>query len=271
MRRTHLLALAIAIAGFCFVGPVSAQTDPPAAGGDQQIKSAADSNAKKPDYSGIRRTLATATEAAVTKGGFDDLVERFVDADRNRIGQSGVTKQDQPTLDGRIAQFQKDWKAKYNQDFSIKDKDAVFNDSFAMIKEGEIPGSARLAGERVGTDNAGNKDSDRPGGGDTNREPGRNVAYVTIPAGHGLPELQIPMIHEMGGWKIDVPDNITGEQLRDNLLKHLTMADDDKANWPSDVNDAYRAVSHHVLASIFNADAKTPADQDRTNQPGTGR
>jgi hypothetical protein len=275
MRRTHFLALttAIAIAGFCFVSPVSGQTDQPAnpPGADSQVKGATDTNPKTPDFSGIRRTLATATEAAMTKGGFDDLVERFVDADRNRIGQSGITKQDQPTLDGRVAQFQKDWKAKYNQDFNIKDKDTVFNDSFAMIKEGEIPGNARLAGERVGKDAAGNKDSDRPGGGDTNREPGRNVAYATIPASHGLPELQVPLIHEMGGWKIDVPDNVTGEQLRDNLLKHLTMADDDKANWPSDVNDAYRAVSHHVLAAIFNADAKTGSDMDRTNQPGTGR
>src|SRR5262249_8999583 len=127
------------------------------------------------DADDIRNTLATVTEASLTKGGFDDVCERFVDADRNRLGKSGITEKDQPVLDGRIAQFQKDWYAKYNQDFKIKDQAAVFNDQFAMIRQGEIPDSARLAGERQGgTDASGNKDSSHVAGGDMNREPGRN-------------------------------------------------------------------------------------------------
>jgi len=32
---------------------------------------------------------------------------------------------------------------------------------------------------------------------------------------------------------------------------HLTMANEGKDKWPSDVNDAYRAVAHHVLMAVM--------------------
>jgi hypothetical protein len=32
------------------------------------------------------------------------------------------------------------------------------------------------------------------------------------------------------------------------------MADEMKDKWPADENDAYRAVSHHVLMAIMNVD-----------------
>ena len=38
-------------------------------------------------------------------------------------------------FDGRIAELEKDWKAKYNSSFDIKDEDKVFNMSFASITE----------------------------------------------------------------------------------------------------------------------------------------
>src|SRR4051794_18812498 len=81
------------------------------------------------DRDDIRQTLATATEACLTKGGFDDLIERFSAADRSRIGAFAEKKFDD--LDGRIAQFQKDWKAKYGQDFRFsRQRNEVLNDSF---------------------------------------------------------------------------------------------------------------------------------------------
>ena len=263
IRRLILVntaALALAVTAL----PTRAWADDPAKTGDNTVKSAVDKNGTTPapDAEGIRDTVASATEATVTKGGFDDLVERFVDADRNRLGKSGVVEQDHPKLDGRIAQFQKDWKAKYNQDFDIKNEDTVFNDTFAMIRQGEIPGEPRLAGERkIGdtmrnpngnTDANGNKDSSHIAGGDVNREPGRNVATVTIMASNDMPEVVVPMIHEApDSWKIDLPDDITAQQLHDNLLTALTKCDENKANWPADVNDAYRAVTHQVFAAIL--------------------
>jgi hypothetical protein len=54
-------------------------------------------------------------------------------------------------------------------------------------------------------------------------------------------------------WRIDIPDNVDGSRLHENLLTHLTAFDEDKSNWPSDVTLAYDLVSHHVLAALAGA------------------
>jgi len=201
----------------------------------------------------IYTMLGQVTNAALTKGGFNDLVERFNDADRNRIGpyiKDKNNKEKFDVLDGRIAQFQKDWKAKYNENFKIHKDDLVFGNSMFTVAQGEIGKDAVLAGERLPA-----ADSSKPvTGGDRNLDKGRNVAYVTVAASHGLPELKVPLIHELPDvWKIDVPDSVDGKKLYDNLLNHLTMANEHKDQWPSDVNDAYRMVSHHVLMAVLDA------------------
>jgi len=233
-------------------------------------------DAMAPDAEDIRETLKEVTQAALTKGGFDDAIERFVDADRDRLTKDGFAKKNHDTLDGRIAQMQKDWKAKYNQDFKIGDKAAVYDASFAQIIQSEVPG-ARTAGSKVENLGAGKptvtnppnnpnndvapngsnpQDANKVGGGETNRNPGRAIATVTIAASHGLPEVRVPMIHEFPDrWKIDVPDDVSAEQMHDNLLKHLTMLDEQKDQWPTDPKEAYRIASHHILAAIMNADA----------------
>jgi len=203
--------------------------------------------------------LGQVTNAALTKGGFNDVIERFNDADRNRLGSYAHDKNNKDKLDildGRIAQFQKDWKAKYNENFKIHKDDVVFGNSMFTIAQGEIGKDAQLAGERVPA-----ADSSKPAtGGDRNLDKGRNIAYVTVAASHGLPELKVPLIHELPDmWKIDVPDSVTGQKLYDNLLKHLTMVNEQKDQWPSDVNDAYRMVSHHVLLAILDVDEHAPA------------
>jgi len=283
MRTNLFLTAALATASFSFLpNGASAQTAADRAGnaleraGDA-VHRAADkltgsttnpANALAPDAEDIRETLRTSIEASLTKGGFDDLIERFVNADRTRLGKDSFVKQDHTTLDGRIAQFQKDWKAKYNQDFKIKDKEAVYSAAFATIIQSEVPGGARLASERqngaanptipVQPDNNQaqvQRDASKVGGGDTNLNPGRNIAVVQVAASHGLPALTVPLIHELpDSWKIDVPDNYTATQMHDNLLKHLTMADDMKDQWPADVNEAYRVVTHHVLMAVLNVD-----------------
>jgi len=214
--------------------------------------------------------LGQLTNAALTKGGFNDVIERFNDADRNRLGSYAHDKNNKDKfdiLDGRIAQFQKDWKAKYNENFKIHKDDVVFGNSMFTIAQGEIGKDAQLAGERVPAPQNVTKDNlnqpkDATGNtaADRNLEKGRNIAYVTVASSHGLPELKVPLIHELPDvWKIDVPDSITGQKLYDNLLKHLTMANEHKDQWPSDVNDAYRMVSHHVLMAILDVDEHAAA------------
>ena len=50
---------------------------------------------------------------------------------------------------------------------------------------------------------------------------------------------------------VDVPNDRTGEQIYQDLLTHLTYADEHKDQWPSDVNDGYRMFAHHVLMALY--------------------
>jgi len=207
----------------------------------------------------IYTLLGQVTNRALTKGGFSDVAERFNDADRKRIDawiKDKNNKEKLDVLDGRIAQFQKDWKAKYNENFKIHKDDVVFGNSMFTVAQGEIGKDAVLAGERLPA-----ADPSKPiTGGDRNLEKGRNVAYVTVAASHALPELKVPLIHELPDfWKIDVPDSVDGKKLYDNLLNHLTMVNEHKDQWPSDVNDAYRMVSHHVLMAVLDVNENAAA------------
>jgi len=242
--------------------------------------------AAAPDADDIRKTMAKVSEDAVTKGDFHKLTKNLVDADYDRV-KNFKPADDFATLNGRIDQFNKDWKAKYNEDFGFSShRNDVLNDSFARIVQGEM-GEARTAGGKEvpsaepqnvkgGTPqdlkksgvNQPDANSEKTFGGDTKREPGRNIATVIIKGfakaeakvEPGQPitakmetqkELTIPMIHELpDSWKIDIPDNIGGQQLYDNLLKHLTMVDEDRANWPADKNEAYRTVTRHLMQAM---------------------
>jgi hypothetical protein len=243
-------------------------------------------NAKAPDADDIRKTMAKVAEDAVTKDDFKKLAKNLVDADYDRV-KDFKSADNFATLNGRIDQFNKDWKAKYNEDFGFSHRrNDVLNDSFAQIIQGEI-GEARTAGgkempsaepqnvkggtpkdlEKSGV-NQPDANSNKTFGGETNREPGRNVATVIIKGSAqaqakvepGQPitakmetqkELNVAMIHEMpDSWKIDIPDSIDGQKLYDNLLKHLTMVDEDHANWPADKNEAYRLVTRHIMEAM---------------------
>jgi len=306
MRRytSWLTASALTIGGLCFI-PGTRAADPVAPAPDAtgtvrtdtrttEVRTVDRGNnpaAAAPDADDIRKTIAWVAETAVTKGDFDKLNNRFVKADEERIEKfkpaDGGAK-----LDGRIDQFNKDWKAKYNEDFNFSrsSRNDVLNDQFARIVQGEI-GEARTAGNKEvpsaepqnvkgGTPqdlkksgvNQPDANSNKTGGGDTNRDPGRNIATAIIPAAAMASakiqpgqapavtgkmeahqkELAIPFIHELPDtWKIDVPDNIDGQKLYDNLVKHLTMVDEDRANWPADKNEAYRTVTRHMLEALF--------------------
>ena len=224
------------------------------------------------DAKDIRETLADVTEAAVKKGTFDDLVERTAAPDRQRIGKFAEQKFDD--LDGRADQFLKDWKEKYNEDFDIGKASDIYNDQMVSISEMN-PAEARTAGEKIkeGAKDTGEavKDAAKSAVGKEDatdaakKDMNRPTAVATIAASHGLPELKINMVSEFPDrWKIDLPDNVDGQKLHDNVLKHLTMVDEDKANWPADKADAYRAVSHHLLSAVAQS-----GDENATPAAGT--
>ena len=214
---------------------------------DNAQQAGARGTAAAPDAEGVRDVLAQVTEASLTKGGLDDMVERFVDADRNRLGKDSALNSNHPDLDGRIDQFRKDWKAKYGKDFNFKNEEAALPEGMFTITQGEI---AR-ADSRTGTD------SPTSPAADTNRnDAGRNVATIQVAASHGLPALTVPMIHEApDSWRIDVPDTLGADKLKQNVLDHLTAADN-PGQWPDDVNAAYALVTHHVLMAVMDQQSK---------------
>jgi hypothetical protein len=204
--------------------------------------------AAAPDAEGIRDVLAIVTEAALTENGLDDLTERLADADRNRIGDA--IEADFPEHAALVKQFRADWKAKYNQEFDVKEAEAYPEAMFA-IRQGEI-GAAAPSGAEVAT-------GQRPGDVDANRERGRNVATVAVAQSHGMPGLSVPLIHEAPDvWRIDAPDTLTADKLRSNVVAHLKAAHAMKAQWPADVNQAHAAVTHHVLMALLDKPVQQP-------------
>lgn len=245
-----------------------------------------------PDAEGIRDTLASTTEAALADGGFNDLVERFVDADRNRLGEAMPDDEQLTSLHQTVEQLRQAWETRYDDEFDIEDEEQVY--AYAQIRQGElgetaqvvngqiqITGMDRTTPDMTDTDREIAGDAAQPAAdagvnddGDRNLEEGRNVAVVTIPGSHGLPEIRVPLIQErLDSWRIDVPDTLDANTLRMNLEQQLTKAQQMQAQWPADEQLAAAAMTHHVLLAIFDG---SPAVQQRgqtepgqlRNQPG---
>jgi hypothetical protein len=221
--------------------------------------------------SGIRKTLATMTEAAVTKRGFKDMTERLVDEDRDRIGD--FAKQDFKTLDGRIDQVRKAWRDKYGEDFRV-DRDVALQKLALVRGEIEDPeafssqwpvmpvaADARdpivaAAKEEANADAAKSKP-----GRESKIAKGRDVAIAAFPPSHGLPQVNASLVHELVNWKVDVPNTVSGQRIHDCLLSHLTFLGDHADRWPTDKNDAAAMFSHHVAMAAYGLDV--PASLQR--------
>ena len=223
--------------------------------------------AAAPDAEGIRDILATVTEAALTENGLDNLAGRLVDADRNRMGDA--IDADFPEHAALVRQFRADWKAKYGQDFDIEGaEERVFPEAMFSVRQGEVPQGAAGAdvdvdrdadgGATVDVDAKSGVDSPDTTAADANRnDPGRNIATVSVKASQGMPELTVPLVHEApDNWRIDAPDSLDANKLRQNVLDHLKAAHDMKDKWPATADEAYAAISHHVLMAILDKPAR---------------
>jgi hypothetical protein len=212
--------------------------------------------------SGVYSGLAKYVERAVTKGDFDKMLEELSKPDRERARAfKGV---DQGKLDVQIARIHDAWKAKYGKEFSIDDK-IVFGSPLLIIP-GEVttPGVALTNWPVPATQElavlASAKHHEVPAGEvkkdmkDNKLEKGRHVTLVRFPAMNGKSELTISMIHHLPAfWRIDIPNDRTGEEIYNDTLTHLTMIADHADQWPADVNEAARVVSYHVLAALYGA------------------
>ena len=210
-----------------------------------------------PHAAKIHNVLAETAEAAFTKGGFGDVVERLSSADRDRLNQNKDAYKSDDTTDGRVAELEKDWKDKYNQKFKIKDEDKTLNMSFASIDESAAGNNARTAAGTVAPEPAApaNAPANQPADNNAAANANRDTATVHIAASHGLPALDVPMVHEAGGWRIDIPDSVDSAKLKSNLQTALTDIGENKDKWPADVDEADRFATHRVLLAIMDKPA----------------
>ena len=231
------------------------------------------------DRKGVVATLASITEAAFEKDGFDDYVERLVDQDRNRIGKDGFAERKFDDLNAKVDALRAAWKDKYGDDFELDGAQALaelptivgeIDDPKAVARAWPVPAVPEASPDggavpAAAKETEGNDDPDL----DSNVEKGRDVAIATVPASHGLPALNVSLMQELQGWRIDVPNTLTGKQLHDGLLKHLTHVADMQARWPADKNEAAAMVAHHVLLAAYGVDVEPTGEaKEGSDRPG---
>jgi len=225
------------------------------------------------DDKAIDKAFKKIAEDALTHNGFDNVVGMVADQDQARfkdnVGKSSwnnVDGNNNKKLNDLAADLNNAFKQKYNHDFDM-DYSKVFTADFITIMTGEVADPMALVGKwpvdaGLGMNPAGKVSPtdaqiarDKTFGGKVNLEKGRNVAIAHLKESHGMPGLTASMIHETAsGWKFDIPNNLTAQQLYDNLVNNLSRVSANKANLPADINDGYREVSHAVVAALYGVD-----------------
>lgn len=221
------------------------------------------------DAKGLFDPLAEITDAAFSKDGFNNLVGRLVDQDRDRINQLKDRKDDE--LNAVVDRVRTAFKNKYGRDINAEVN--IHLEGFAKAITGEVQDPNALVGKwpvssglgaGLGSDlknEAGKltpedakKTEDKLFGGNVNLEKGRNVGLVQIPASHGKAALTVSLIQESPTWRIDIPNNISGQQLHRNLVNALTEFEKDQEKWPTDSIEATRMAVHCVASALYKAD-----------------
>ncbi|MGN6371233.1 MAG: hypothetical protein ACTHN5_23505 [Phycisphaerae bacterium] len=228
----------------------------------------------------IENAFESVTESAFSKNGFGDVIDNLTDQDRTRLQKDKQSSESSDALSQKMDQLKDAWKNKYNKSFNIKNDKAY--DGFLHIQTGEIADPNQLVGKwpvqaaNIANDNASNTGGEASAqdvkdaknhyfGGDVNLDKGRDVALVEAPGVSGAPSLTSSMIHEAGGWKFDIPNNISRQQLHQTLLNNLSYLYDHQNQWPSDAQQAYREATQYVVASLYNIDLSHASRQALNN------
>ena len=83
---------------------------------------------------------------------------------------------------------------------------------------------------------------------------GADGKTATVP----LASMSVPFIREPGGWRVNAPDVLTGEGLKNALIKRLDAIGNGTVTLPKDEAEAHRVVTQQVIEAIMN-----------TNQPAS--
>jgi hypothetical protein len=250
---TYILVAAVAVSGASLA--VAADTDNMGNTGTQ-MQQLGSQQADESTQKEVRNMLAHVVNDAAMPSKFSSVISYLSKAGRDRLADIKNAKTDD--LDGAINQFRADFKNKYNQDFDLSSdqlKDAIVNAgqdkksatvSLANPDLSNTGASASPAQLNNGTNNsASNTGANSSGQLNNSIIPPANVTLASAATLNLINEG-----HIMNAWRINIPDQITGEQLKQNLIKQIQMLDDQKSTWPGDVNAAYKATAYHVLQAF---------------------
>jgi hypothetical protein len=208
--------------------------------------------------SGVKSTLVGLTQRAVTKDSYNSFFSSFLSelASRDKTRAQEFKGVDQEKLNATIGQIQTGWRAKYNQDFDVSDKNLVFNEQFPIV-QGEVsdptaaannwPASGAAGEASVAASNSEQQDCNKK-----ELTAGRAVAIMRIPAANGFADINVSLTYStLSGWYVDLPVDRTGEKVYNDLTTHLDYVVAHQDYWPADVNEGYRMVARQVVAALY--------------------
>lgn len=245
MRISLKVLAALGAFAMCGIGIPAVARDDPAAATPAVDKKLPDMP-QSPAANDVRQMFAQATSAAV-QGKFEDVAKRCTESDRKHITDG---MKNSAALRDRWSSFEQDWKGRYNEDFNSEHIEKALLDATVQIYQGDYGEKARVASERIpGDANApdSSREKQKPAAVD------KNSATVYFTASHNLPPTWVVLRKEEGignTWRLDMSDKVSGQALADSLVEHVTTIENSKANWPTDVNDAYRMIAHHVAVAL---------------------
>jgi hypothetical protein len=201
----------------------------------------------------VRLTLTHLVNAGFTEGRFHDLLMDLARQDRDRIGD--LPGEQYAELNKAIALFRQDFRAKYKQEFELRPehlKDAQVNigpnaDSVTVLLSDleknpavkPLPAEPAVAPVAV-----------KPGG---ELVPGKDAvkdAAQSVVAGPTIHLVREGKSGDAGIWKVTIPNQITGKQLKENLTLQITKLEDQKSVWTDDPNATARAAATAVLRAL---------------------
>jgi len=297
-------AAAMALGGIGFYSSVRAD-DPAVTPPADRAADTTAGRPQSPAANEVRETISQATSAAV-QGKFKDLEERFTSADRKRLGdefKDNTNLRDRFTqfntdwkakynenfdsanirkalTDSTIQIYQGDYTDRARTASERMNPDNTRSDKTGSNTDINKPGSGNAGNQQSpeNTSGAFSKDNQTRGqatgearAGDTavTTTGDKDLATFYFASSHNLSPAAVVLRKDTGignTWKIDVADSLSAQQLSDSISQHVMMIEDQKGDWPADVNDAYRMVTHHVLTGLSDMGGMNRPG-DRTGQP----
>ncbi|MGN6367745.1 MAG: hypothetical protein ACTHN5_05745 [Phycisphaerae bacterium] len=237
-------------------------------------------NAKLDD---LKDRVAKLLDASASKGDLDD-VKSYVDKDaQSRLKDLKADS----TLKQDLKQLKDDYKSHYNKDLSFTDDTGkLFNNSQCV--EGKVKDPSQLQQWPVQSQG---RASFTSYGGNSNSSPkdikkGDHIAVIELQSSsqgsQGNSQIQgtgtfnqnqqnrqsatISAVKQDGDWRVYVPQSLDANTLQSNLKNEVQQVLNQKAQWPSDADQARQLIATHVLKAYYESGSGQNGMQEAGNR-----